>query len=81
MTFFGTFDITSITISRTSENLFSNVAMIIASKGYSFPQYEKRKKDFIIIPLKLILATPVSAKIKTLYFSGEYHLTKTNKKV
>ena len=45
MTFFGTLDITSITISRTSENLFSNVAMVIASKGYSFPQYEKRKKD------------------------------------
>lgn len=81
MTFFGTLDITSITISRTSENLFSNVAMVIASKRYSFPQHEKGKEDWIIVPLKLILATPVSAKIKTLYFSGEYHLIKTNKKV
>ena len=45
MTFFGTLNITSITISRTSENLFSNVAMGIAPKGHSFPQYEKRKKD------------------------------------
>lgn len=45
MTFFGTLDITSITTSRTSENLFSNVAMVIASKRYSFPQHEKGKED------------------------------------
>ena len=65
-------------ISSTSAYLFLKAVNVILSKGNSFPRYGKPNTECTVVPLTLILATPVGARINACDFSGEPPLYYSN---
>ena len=69
--FFDTIETSSKIISSISPYLFLKAANILLSKGKNFLRHGKPNAECTVVPLTLILATPVSARINIRGFLGE----------
>ena len=58
-------------IRSTSAYLFLKAANELLSKGKNFSRHGKSNGECTVVPLTLILATPVGSRINTQHFSGE----------
>ena len=63
--FLDIIEISSKMFCLTSAYLFLKAASVLLSKGKSFPRHCKPNAGCTVVPLTLILATPVGARINT----------------